>query len=100
MSAPDEQGFTPVPARTRRLEPEEAPPPAAPAFDADDLARGQAAAVLGVLGRLQLRIDLLAREQAEALARIEARLASLEARSAPSADGAAGGGSTHDRSGE
>jgi hypothetical protein len=50
-----------------------------------DVARGQAEAVLGFLGRMQLRLDVLSREQSEALARIEERLAALEHRLPPSA---------------
>jgi hypothetical protein len=54
--------------------------PAAPVaeFDDADVVRGQAAAVLGALGRMQLKLDVLAREQSEALARLEARLESIE----------------------
>lgn len=39
-------------------------------FDEAEVARGQADAVLGALGRMQLRLDVLAREQADALDRI------------------------------
>lgn len=48
--------------------------------DEADLARGQAAAVLGALGRLQLRVDVLAREQAEALRAIRELLEGLDQR--------------------
>lgn len=51
-----------------------------------EIARGQADAVLGALGRMQLRLDLLAREQSEALGMVTQvleqvleRLAALEA---------------------
>ena len=50
-----------------------------------EVARGQADAVLGALGRMQLRLDVLAHEQSEALALITStleqvvdRLAALE----------------------
>ena len=45
-----------------------------------DLARGQASAVLGGLGRLQLRLEVMAREQAEALAQLQQQLAELTRR--------------------
>ena len=45
-----------------------------------DLARGQAAAVLGGLGRLQLRLEVMAREQGEALAHLQQQLAELTRR--------------------
>jgi hypothetical protein len=45
-----------------------------------EVARGQADAVLGALGRMQLRLDLLAREQSEALGSILAQLEHLTAR--------------------
>jgi hypothetical protein len=38
------------------------------AFADAEIARGQSDAVLGALGRMQLRLDLLAQEQSEALA--------------------------------
>jgi hypothetical protein len=51
-----------------------------------EIARGQSDAVLGALGRMQLRLDMLAREQSEALGMITQvleqvldRLAALEA---------------------
>jgi hypothetical protein len=62
-----------VPARRRRGGGD------SPAYDDADLARGQAAAVLGVLGRMQLRLDVLAKEQAAAFARLDERLTALEA---------------------
>jgi hypothetical protein len=49
-------------------------------YDEDEVARGTAAAVLGALGRMQLKLDVLALEQAEALARIEDRLVALDER--------------------
>lgn len=55
-----------------------------------DVARGQAAAVLGALGRFQLRLDVLARAQQDSWAAVTAqledlsgRLARLEERLAP-----------------
>ncbi len=71
-----EGGF--VPARPGRLRPSRgvaAPVPTAPSdFDAEEIARGQAAAVLGALGRMQLRLDVLAREQTEMFAKVLAML--------------------------
>lgn len=71
------------------------PQPATPAGYTDvEIARGQADAVLGALGRMQLRLDVLSREQSESLAkimaaleRVEARLAALEARAPQGAPG-------------
>ncbi|MCU1586569.1 MAG: hypothetical protein JWN31_62 [Frankiales bacterium] len=45
-----------------------------------EVARGQADAVLGALGRMQLRLDVLGREQSEALGSILAQLEQLTAR--------------------
>ncbi len=57
------------------------PQPAPPESYADaEVARGQADAVLGALGRMQLRLDVLGREQSEALASILAQLEYLTAR--------------------
>ena len=62
-----------------------------PSLDYDDveIARGQSAAVLGALGRMQLRLDVLAREQSTALGdirnvlqRLDLRLAQIEAQTA------------------
>jgi hypothetical protein len=57
----------------------------AEAYADAEMARGQADAVLGALGRMQLRLDVLAHEQSEALALITStlehvadRLAALE----------------------
>lgn len=48
------------------------------ADDLDDLERGRALAVLAALGRIQLRLDVMAREQREGLASLEARLTDLQ----------------------
>ena len=52
-----------------------------------EIARGQSDAILGALGRMQLRLDLLAQEQSEALAtlamvveQVVERMTALEAR--------------------
>jgi hypothetical protein len=45
-----------------------------------EVARGQADAVLGALGRMQLRLDVLSREQSEALTGITSLLEHLIAR--------------------
>jgi hypothetical protein len=59
--------------------------PTADGFADSEVARGQSDAVLGALGRMQLRLDLLAQEQSEALAtmamvleQVVERLAALE----------------------
>ena len=62
--------------RSRRPAPATAGTPSD--YEDAEVARGAAAAVLGALGRMQLRLDVLAREQSEALARVEARLEALQ----------------------
>ncbi|MDT7537972.1 MAG: hypothetical protein QOI82_1557 [Actinomycetota bacterium] len=59
-----------------------------PGVEADDadLQRGLAAAVLAAMGRTQLRLDAIARQQTEAHDEIRARLAALEAGIARLAD--------------
>ncbi len=61
-------------------------PEAAPVDESADLERGRTVALLSVLGRMQLRLDQLAKNQADfhaevlsGLAGLEARLAALEA---------------------
>lgn len=49
-------------------------------FTGSEIARGQSDAVLGALGRMQLRLDVLSREQADALASISALLEHVVAR--------------------
>lgn len=56
------------------------PPPAAPHFDEAEIARGQADALLGALGRMQIRLDLLSREQADHFDRIASALERLNER--------------------
>ena len=60
-------------------------------YEDAEVVRGQADAVLGALGRMQLRLDVLAREQGHALDqivtalnRLTARLDALEATDRPS----------------
>jgi hypothetical protein len=77
MTTPD-GGLAPV--RRGRGRASEAAPDPVPEWDDADLARGQAAAVLGALGRMQLRLDVLAREQADGFARLTALLEDLQAR--------------------
>lgn len=45
-----------------------------------DLERGRTAALLSTLGRMQLRLDLLAREQREALASLQSSVEAIERR--------------------
>jgi hypothetical protein len=47
-------------------------------YDDAEVARGSATALLGALGRLQLRLDVAAREQAETVARLEAKIDRLQ----------------------
>lgn len=53
--------------------------PAVPAYDEADIARGTSAAVLGALGRMQLKLDVMAREHQDALGRLEAKVDALTA---------------------
>ena len=86
MSSPRDAGASGFgsPLRpSRRSQPE----PAAPVDETSDLERGRTVALLAVLGRVQLRLDQLAKNQADfhaeslaGLARIEARLTALERR--------------------
>ena len=57
-----------------------AAPTAAPHFDEAEIARGQADALLGALGRMQIRLDLLSREQADHFDRIATALERLNER--------------------
>lgn len=73
-----ESALSPVRRRGMPAQPAEA-------FADAEIARGQSDAVLGALGRMQLRLDLLAQEQSEALAtmamvleQVVERLAALE----------------------
>jgi hypothetical protein len=72
MTAPDESL-----APNRRIRKAAAAPTD---YEDAEVARGTAAAFLGALGRMQLKLDVLAREQSDALARIESRLAALDQR--------------------
>jgi len=47
-------------------------------YDEAEVARGSATALLGALGRMQLKLDVLAREQSETLARLEAKVEALQ----------------------
>jgi hypothetical protein len=62
MTGPRRESLSPV---RRRGNPSA---PTADGFADSEIARGQSDAVLGALGRMQLKLDLLAQEQSEALA--------------------------------
>ncbi|MDP3713018.1 MAG: hypothetical protein Q8R60_11120 [Mycobacteriales bacterium] len=88
MTRPDE-GL--APARRGRPAPASgsAAAPTASDYDSTEVARGQTVALLGALGRVQLKLDLLAREQSEVMARllelaegIDRRLEALESAAA------------------
>jgi hypothetical protein len=51
-----------------------------PEYDDADLQRGLAAAVLGTLGRMQLRLEALSHQQMEAFSALQSTLAALDAR--------------------
>ena len=57
-----------------------APPPAAaePAVDDADLERGRTLAVIAAIGRLQMSLDVLARQQKKHQEAVEERLARIE----------------------
>jgi hypothetical protein len=52
--------------------------PIASDYDDAEVARGSATALLGALGRMQLKLDVLAREQSEAITRLEAKVDRLQ----------------------
>jgi hypothetical protein len=47
-------------------------------YDDAEIARGSTTALLGALGRMQLKLDLLTRENSETLARLEAKVDALQ----------------------
>ena len=66
----------------RRDEPAAAAPPAPPepepAVDEDDLERGRTLALVAALGRMQMSLDVLQRQQRKHIEAVEARLARIE----------------------
>ena len=53
--------------------------PALPSdYDDAEVARGSATALLGALGRMQLKLDVMAREHTEVLERLEAKVDALQ----------------------
>lgn len=54
------------------------PPPAEPEADADDLERGRTLALVAALGRLQMSLDVLQRQQKKHQETVEERLARIE----------------------
>ena len=84
MSAPRDEttGSPNRPARGRLGRP--APAAAEPtALEPSEVLQGQSAAVLGALARMQLRLDVLAREQSDLFAQVLARLDELAATAEP-----------------
>jgi hypothetical protein len=71
VTRPTQEG-TLAPTRRRRAQgvPLGSPEAQQAEFDEAEIARGQSAAVLGALARMQLRLDVLAREQSEVLAKV------------------------------
>ena len=68
----------PVPRSGRgRLGRPAAPQPSVPAFEPAEVSQGLAGAVLGALGRMQIRLDLMAKEQSDALAAVHSRVEAL-----------------------
>lgn len=68
-----------TPARSPRSR-DRRPAPGDAEYDDAELQRGLAAAVLGSLGRLQLRLDAMAREQSEALGELRTAISELDRR--------------------
>ena len=64
----------------RRDDPAPAPPPpaAVPEVDDADLERGRTLAVIAAIGRLQMSLDVLARQQKKHQEAVEERLARIE----------------------
>jgi hypothetical protein len=75
-SGADEQSLTPARRERARTARETAPAD----FDDEEVQRGLAGAVLGALGRMQLRLEAIGREQSEAADAILAALQDLERR--------------------
>ena len=73
MTRPDESL-----APSRRSRRTGTSPAVASDYDDAEVARGSATALLGALGRMQLKLELMAREQNEALARLEAKVDGLQ----------------------
>lgn len=70
------------PAPAAPAEPVAPPPapaePAAPTLDDAELERGRTLAVVAAIGRLQMSLDVLARQQKKHQENVEARLARIE----------------------
>lgn len=64
-------------APRRRVRRDEAPAPQD--YDEAEIARGSSAALLGALGRMQLKLDVMARQHEADLARLEAKVDALAA---------------------
>lgn len=75
MTRPDEP-LAPV----RRTRPQPNPTGGGSDYEDAEVARGQAAAVLGAMGRMQLKLDVMAREQRDALGEVVELLQSVERR--------------------
>jgi hypothetical protein len=73
MTRPDE-ALAPS-RRSRRGAP---PQPAASDYDDAEVARGSATALLGALGRMQIKLDQLSRQHEDAIARLEAKVDRLQ----------------------
>ena len=66
-----------APARRGRTRFSQDDTPVTSQFEDAEVARGQAAAVLGALARMQLRLDVVAREQTDKFAAVMALLAEI-----------------------
>jgi hypothetical protein len=75
MSRPNEPL---APVRRARQQPAATTP--ASDYDDAEVARGQAAAVLGAMGRMQLKLEVMSREQQDAVARLTELLESVDRR--------------------
>lgn len=79
-----DEALRPVWGRERRGEAEPSPAPPEPAAAAEppvddtELERGRTLAVIAAIGRLQMSIDVLARQQKKHQESVEARLARIE----------------------
>ena len=79
MTSPTNDGALAPARRNRaRFAPTVQKAPSGADFTEAEVARGQSDAVLGALARMQLKLDVLTREHADSLARVEALLSRLD----------------------
>ena len=81
MTGPDpEASLSPARRGLARLSSHASAATAGRGYEDAELARGQAAAVLGALARMQLRVDVLAREQSDMFAKLSELLEAINSK--------------------